>query len=285
MVRVECGACAMVDPPRSPSIGYVLPDCTTSTEVMCAHTRCFNIGPFGGRFYKGRGEFVPYKLCLDCRNRNAEAYQKNRSKVLLQRKTPESRTRERELRKNPIQKQRALNTRRLWVSTPEGRAVVRRLELKRQASINESVHLRLEAALAASIRGRLSGSRHGESANISNYTEFTSTESMLSHFCGQLKPGMTMQNYGTYWSIAHKIPRVYYDFTDPDEIRRCNSKANLGCDYEVWPNPLGERTNSSKGGMLPSIEDLQDVGVDAWPAVFEGKMSVEKHASIRKHRL
>jgi hypothetical protein len=120
---------------------------------------------------------------------------------------------------------------------------------------------------------------------MSNYTEFVDHDDVVDHFKKQLKPGMTMENYGLMWSVAHKIPKCYYDFNDPDEIKRCNSKANLGCDYEVWPNPLGERVNSSKGGAMPSLNDLNSIPVSTWPKSFGSEMTEEKRQLLRnKHR-
>ena len=136
----------------------------------------------------------------------------------------------------------------------------------------------------ASIRGRLNGTRHGQSVNLANYSTFYDDVDVIDHFESELKPGMTMDNYGTMWSVAHKIPQCYFDFDDPEEIKRCNSKYNLGCDYEVWPNPLNERVNSSKGGAMPSLADLQSIPKSVWPKAFGFEMTEEKRQMLRKHR-
>ncbi len=94
-------------------------------------------------------------------------------------------------------------------------------------------------------------------------------------------PGMTLENYGTFWSVAHKIPKVYFDFSDPEEIRRCNSKANLGCDYESQQNPLNIPSNSSKGSMIPPIKELYEIGVDYWPKRFGKEMNEEKRRRLQ----
>ena len=54
---------------------------------------------------------------------------------------------------------------------------------------------------------------------------------------------MTIHNYGSVWSIAHKIPKFWYGNCDENN-RRLNTKANLGCDYEV--GGYGEKTKQVK---------------------------------------
>lgn len=250
----------------------------------CSHNRCFNVGPFGSRWYVGRQEWVAYKLCSECRARNALGYDKAKDSIIENRKKPENRKRQNKLRSTEIMKQHRKHQRDAWEATDHGRGIILFHQDKRKAEINQATCLRIEQTLTASIRGRLKGLRHGESANLSAYSEFVDHDDIVAHFESELKPGMTIENYGTVWSIAHKIPKCYYDFSDPEEIKRCNSKANLGCDYEVWPNPLNERVNSSKGGAMPSLSDLQSIDVCFWPALFGTTMDEEKRNLLRKHR-
>jgi len=250
--------------------------------MECAHPRCFNIGPFGERFYKGRSDWVPYKLCSSCREKNAADYQKNKAKIRKRQAEPEKHARINSNRRTPERVATSKVVRASWLATPEGQAVVQRLGKKRSDEINADPGLRLERTLTASIRMRLSGVRHGESVNIDNYTDFLSVDDLYEHFKAEVKkkPGMTMENYGTFWSVAHKIPKAYYDFSDPGELRRCNSKANLGCDYETDVNPLDERSNSSKGAAMPSLVELYAVGTPSWPKAFGTTMNEEKRLSI-----
>ena len=228
--------------------------------TVCVHVRCHAIGPFGSRFVKCRQEWVPYLLCDNCRAKNHERYERNGASYRQQQKTPEARVHIVKNRENPERKSRQSAYNKQYRESPEGKDVVVSLERARGAKIRANAGLRMEATLSASIRGRLQGVRHGDSANIANYTDFESIDDLVEHFRDQLKPGMAIENYGKqYWTIAHIIPKCYYDFSDPEEIRRCNSKANLGCDYEVWPNPLNERTNGSKGGAMPTLEEIAAV--------------------------
>jgi hypothetical protein len=251
--------------------------------MKCAHPSCHAVGPFGSRWYKGRQELVPYKLCERCRGRNAEQYKKFGDKKRTRNKDPVRRKREYELRKTEEANARRIASRREYANSEHGRSVIRKCGRAAADRINENPSLRLERALTASIRLRLAGVRHGESANIGSYTDFSSHEDLTGHFSREMKkyPGMTLENYGTFWSVAHKIPKVYFDFSDPEEIRRCNSKANLGCDYESQQNPLNIPSNSSKGSMIPPIKELYEIGVDYWPKRFGKEMNEEKRRRLQ----
>ncbi len=141
----------------------------------------------------------------------------------------------------------------------------------------------MQESITAGMRERLHGERvDEESVNLVNYTEFVSIEDMLGHFERQLKPGMTMENYGTVWSIAHKIPQAYFAFDDPEEMRRCNSKANLGCDYEQKDNPMGELTNKQKSDRIPLDAELESIGRQNWPKSFGNGLSAQRRVELRQ---
>lgn len=110
-----------------------------------------------------------------------------------------------------------------------------------------------------------------EDSVLFSYSEFTSGDDAERHFESCLKPGMRMHNYGWFWSVAHKIPCFWYDFSNPEDIRRANSKANLGCDYELR-NPSGELTNSQKNIALPTNQELLQQGTDSWPVLWHGRL-------------
>lgn len=253
--------------------------------IVCAHNRCAKVGPFGSRWYKGRQEWVPYKLCIDCRNFARAMYEKHGAKQRKKQKKPENRAQERVTASAPTRKARKQTARAQWAKTEDGQKSLKGSQKRQRKKIRASTGLRLQETIVASIKTRLRGQRLCESVNLANYTEFLSVDDMLAHFKQQLKPGMTMENYGTYWSIAHKIPQVHYNLCgDEDEIRRCNSKANLGCDYEVWPNPLNEPTNRSKGDRLPTDAELAAIDKSSWPKKFGDGLTQAKRVLFRRKR-
>lgn len=240
------------------------------------------ISAIGERFYIGRGTSVPYKVCVACRKKRSDLYAENGSEQREKQSRSENRARERELASAALRKKRKHASQAKHDKTAHGQELARKRWAKRRAKVMASPGLRLQESVTAGIRERLRGVRlEEESVNLANYTEFASIEDMLAHFEQQCKPGMTMENYGTVWSIAHKIPQAYYDFDDPEEVRRCNARANLGCDYEQEENPGGELTNKQKSDRIPSDAELDAIGRQYWPKAFGDGLSPEKRVMLR----
>lgn len=245
------------------------------------------VSSLGERFSKATGVFVPYKRCASCRTKDKSRYQLNGAEQRKKQKLPENRARERKLSKKPARKAVKSAYVAKYNATPEGLASKKRGWTTRRAKVMASPGHRLQESLMAGIRERLRGERHAEeSVRMSKYTEFATIEDLLQHFKNEMesKPGMTTENYGKFWSIAHRIPQRYYDFSDPEEIMRCNAKANLGCDYEVRPNPLNELTNHEKNDVIPSDIELEAIGKEHWPKAFGDKLSPQRRVQLRASR-
>jgi len=117
------------------------------------------------------------------------------------------------------------------------------------------------------------------SMTLKRFTEFQSMSEIADHFRSRLKPGMAIENHGSFWSIAHTIPLAWYDHQNIDDLRRAHSKANLGCDYV---NPTeSAKTNNEKWIELPSNDQLLLQGKDSWPLSWNGVIPSEE---VRKER-
>jgi hypothetical protein len=57
-----------------------------------------------------------------------------------------------------------------------------------------------------------------------------------------MKPGMTMENYGSAWHIDHTIPCRAFDLSRIDEAQRCFHFSNL--------TPMWATENMRKGGKI-----------------------------------
>ena len=238
---------------------------------------------FGVRFFKGRGISVQLKQCKTCSVATKSRYNKRAKDISEINRRPEERERERQAASQPHRKAIAKTLHAAYVCTDGGKQTVLRGRKARKKKLRESPGLRLQSALMASIRERLAGKRLDVgSLKLATWTNFGTIEAMLDHFRSKLLPGMTMENYGSYWSIGHRIPQAYYDFDDKDEIRKCNNPANLCCDYDVKTNPLGAKTNKEKSASIPSDDELQRIGHAVWPKVFGVSLSKEKRVALRK---
>jgi len=169
-------------------------------------------------------------------------------------------------------------------NTTKGIAGKKRDAAAMKKKLKSTPNLRIRKALCDHIARRISGSPDAYSTQrtLEKYTDFVDSD-IVPHFESQLKPGMTIHNYGSVWSIAHKIPKFWYGNCDENN-RRLNTKANLGCDYEV--GGYGEKTNRSKSIALPSDEEMLEQGKNCWPVEWMGMLPSKwfRNAKIAKHR-
>ena len=169
-------------------------------------------------------------------------------------------------------------------NSSKGIAGQKRDAVARKKKLEASPTLRIRKALCDHLGRRISGSpgAHSMQQTLEKYTDFVDSD-IVPHFESQLKPWMTIHNYGSVWSIAHKIPKFWYG-DSVENNHRLNRKANLGCDYEV--DGYGEKTNSSKNIDLPSDEEMLAQGKHCWPVEWMGMLPSKEYrdARIAKHR-
>lgn len=169
-------------------------------------------------------------------------------------------------------------------NTTKGIAGKKRDSAALKKKLKSSPSLRIRKALCDHLACRISGSPGSYSMQhtLEKYTDFVDSD-IVPHFESHLKQGMTIHNYGIVWSIAHKIPKFWYG-DSVENNHRLNTKANLGCDYEV--DGYGEKTNSSKSIALPSDEEMLEQGKNCWPVEWMGMLPSKwyRGAKIVKHR-
>lgn len=103
--------------------------------------------------------------------------------------------------------------------------------------------------------------RGGDSPNTIKATSFRSAVDARAHMREQLAEGMTMANYGSVWSVDHRIPKSAYDHSDPEDVRRCWSKPNM----RTMP-PTANKEKLTR--LLP--EEVARVPQELWPKAWEG---------------
>ncbi len=70
-----------------------------------------------------------------------------------------------------------------------------------------------------------------------------SVESLKQHLEAQFKPGMNWENYNFKgWHVDHIIPCSWFDFTNPEQQKKCFHYTNL--------QPLWAKENLSKGARI-----------------------------------
>jgi hypothetical protein len=112
-----------------------------------------------------------------------------------------------------------------WADSEKGAAyrIVKNERLAHKTATNPGFNLNLR--LVASFNLILKGQK---TCIHLKKTSFTSCSDVRKHFEGLLEgSGMTISDHGPTWWVGHRIPRVYFDHTNPADVKACWSKANM----------------------------------------------------------
>ena len=138
----------------------------------------------------------------------------------------------------------------------------RQADAKRQRyNTDEAFSMKIKITTCAS--SIIKGSRKTSNVFIER-TAFESVDHFIDHIreCNRLF-GFQVDGYGTEWEVEHKIPQEAYDFSDPDDIKRCWSPQN------VWTTS----PNYNKLKWMTIDDSLcLDVGQDHWPVSWQGSI-------------
>lgn len=130
--------------------------------------------------------------------------------------------------------------RRVWAAeNPEKqKAITHKANAKRYATLQGKLRSSIGARVRLSLANGSKGRRHWE-----DLVGFT-LDQLKRHLGKQFKPGMTWDNYGSYWQIDHKIPVAVFNFTTCNDLdfKRCWALRNL--------QPLEVKKNQSKGAKI-----------------------------------
>jgi len=131
---------------------------------------------------------------------------------------------------------------------------------------------KLSSKLGASLRMILMGKHDfAEPMTFMTYGVDRTEAEWQAHFASQFEPWMDWPNHGRHrkgapyksvWNIGHKIAKSCYDHSDPDEVRKCWSLANL------FPQCAKENVEQGKR-YLPSLETLLAMRAE-WPKAWNG---------------
>ena len=117
-------------------------------------------------------------------------------------------------------------------------ASINRAAAVRLSTLKGRLNLRIASAMRSSLKPGTKANRHWEFL-----VDFT-IDQLKQHLEKLFTPEMTWENYGTYWSIDHKIPVAVFNFERPEDIdfRLCWSIKNL--------QPMEKIANIRKGAKI-----------------------------------
>ena len=168
---------------------------------------------------------------------------KDKTKAYLQRPEVKAAQKKAKREKYVANREKVIDAARLWVVANPARAreTRRLLDKKRRANPKARVSNSISCGIRDSLRSKSKANRHWETL-----VDFTADQ-LKRHLEKLFKPGMTWENYGSYWQIDHKIPVAAFNFKTPDDIdfKRCWSLFNL--------QPLEAIQNASKGARIDRI--------------------------------
>ena len=164
-------------------------------------------------------------------------YERNRERILKQKReyflrNKEAIDRYRQTKRKEIS---AWNSR--WHRENRERIRPRKREESRRRNLDPSYRLahRLRGRITRALKGRTKPDRT-EALLGCSFGEFRQYIGRL------LRPGMTMDNYGSKWHIDHIIPCSAFDMTKEGQIRQCFHFTNL--------RPMWARANIRKGARI-----------------------------------
>lgn len=189
--------------------------------------------------------------CRECqRNANRQRYNQNRE--TLNKKAQVWRDENREyVRKRARRQYRKIKDSKEWKD--RHRVFVNRWKSNNPDKV-KAINNRHDARKRTTARGKLShamsrdinasirrGSKDGRTwESLAGYT----IEQLKVHLEKQFSPGMSWENYGSYWHIDHKTPESAFNFETPEDIdfKRCWAMKNL--------QPLEAKANMIKGAKV-----------------------------------
>lgn len=97
-----------------------------------------------------------------------------------------------------------------------------------RASIRRKTDMNYRIRLTASTRMRLA-IKAARTQKLKNSSELCgcSWPDLVAYLESKFKPGMTWENYGSYWHIDHKRPCASFDLTKPEDQSKCFHFTNL----------------------------------------------------------
>ena len=105
---------------------------------------------------------------------------------------------------------------------------------RRKTDPSWAIQIDLSSRLSQIMKG-VGGEKPASTMNIVGCTR----DELIAHLASKFKPGMTMENQGSYWHVDHIMPCAAFDHNIPAQVRTCWHYTNL--------QPLEAKENMRKG--------------------------------------
>lgn len=151
--------------------------------------------------------------------------------------------------------------------SPKGKALHAKEYQKKRANPGKLLQLRIGTRICQSMSTPVELRSEG-SNRLNKYTEFKTSQDVQDHFEATFEPWMNWDNYGIYklngprvWQVGHRIPLFKYNNNDPNDLKRCWSKANL------YAQEGKENIESNRA--MPT-KDVLECLRHVWPLAWNG---------------
>ena len=158
------------------------------------------------------------------------------------------------------------NVSKYWKS-PKGKALSAKEYQKKKANPGKLLQLRIGTRICQSMSMPVE-LRSEASNRLNKYTEFKTSQDVQDHFEATFEPWMNWDNYGIHklngprvWQVGHRIPLCKFNNSDPNDLKRCWSKANLYAQEG--------KENIESNDAMPSKEVLECLR-HVWPLAWNG---------------
>lgn len=229
-----------------------------------------------GTFMKN-GVEVAHKSCISCRatqkrysgSEKARAVRRkynksDKAKAANARYNNSDKTRanKKKYRKSSLGKQRAAEKR----ASELGKAIQKRSRETQSIRRKEDPAFKLKRNLQKAAWCLVSGRRKKSPTFVAN-TSFKSAAHFVRHMSKAVPADMSMKDYGDGWHVEHAIPQEAYDFSIPEDVKRCWSPANV--------RGFAADANNEKSWTI--IDSLcAKVGVEHFPTAWNGTIPNEE---------
>ena len=225
-------------------------------QKKCNHCKkSLDLGQFEKHLVKT--VMTAYSKCITCRPKHLASAHTSANEAAVQKRFKQS-------TKGKIANKR-------FDQSDKGKARKKRLlDTKKKRRACDPAFALMEAIGTAS-RHLVSG-RHIESPTFLARTSFDTESQFRDHVkAAAERIGFTMSQYGDEFDVEHAIPQEAYNFSNPEDVKRCWSAANV--------RAMTPSDNKAKGVTL--IDELcMEVGSEYFPLSWNGRLQThdEKEA-------